>query len=308
MLDTLPTFIAVAKTASFTKAARQLHVSTAAISKTILRLERELGIAVFYRTTRTVSLTEAGQNLLESAQRIIAEQENIIATIARSKIEPSGTLTVAMPASLGAQGRGRYSLTRACVAFAQKYPLISMRTVLSDDRVDLVREQMDVAVRISPLEDTSLKIHIISPCPFVLVAARPYLRRMGTPIRVTDLKTHTGLAYQNQAQPNVLRYQDAGGRTANIHIPCGFASNNGDQLITATLAGMGIALLPRLFIEDDLATGRLVHILPDLKILPDRYLALYMPHEGTQPAKTQAFVDFMVSWFAACPGQTTAPP
>jgi DNA-binding transcriptional LysR family regulator len=306
MLDTLPSFLAVAETASFTKGAQRLHVSTAAISKAIGKLERELGTAVFHRTTRAVSLTEAGQTLFESAQRIVAERDLIEDRIRGARETPNGNLSVTFPVSLGAHGRGRYSLTRASIAFAQKYPDISMTTTLSDAKLDIVREHIDVAVRVAPLEDTSLKVRIISPCPFVLVASPAYLTRAGTPVRAGDLKAHGWLAYQNHVQPGAIRYQGTGLKTEALNIPCRFATNNGDQLITAALAGLGIALLPRLFIEDDIRTGRLVHIMQDIRSLPERYLALYYPDNGPPPAKTRAFIDFMVEWFAACNDQARA--
>lgn len=301
MLDDLPIFVAVAKTASFTAAARQFGLSTAAVSKIIARLEDGLSAPLFTRTTRAVALTDAGQTLLLHAEQVLAAGESLKSAMSRSQETPSGPLRIAMPVSLGSQGRGRYSLTRAVVAFAQKYTEIQLDACLSDEPTDLVRERTDVAVRIAPLVDSSHKVHIISACPMVLVASPAYLDAAGhRPTRISDLRTHKWLAYGNHDRPGSLKYLDPNGKPASLQLPPAFVTNNGDQLVTAALAGLGIALLPKLFITDDLASSRLIPVLPDLNIVPVRYLSLHFPAANSQNVKVRVFIDFMVEWFKSC--------
>jgi DNA-binding transcriptional LysR family regulator len=302
MLDQLPIFLAVARTASFTAAARQTGLTVAAISKAIAKLERDVGVSLFLRTTRAVNLTQAGETLFTAAKKLEQDERDLRQALLPDISQPKGRLRVAMPVSLGSQGRGRYSLTRAMVAFAQAFPAITLETILSDAQTDPVRERLDVAVRIAPLTDSSTKTKVISPCPLVLVASPDYLKRTGsTPTKPNDLKQHKWLAYQNLDRPGTFTYLDANRRPVNLDLTYTFASNNGDQLLIATLAGLGIAALPRLFLEDDLSTGRLVQILPDLILAPELYLALYfLPSVMETPPATRVFIDFMVDWFKEC--------
>jgi DNA-binding transcriptional LysR family regulator len=289
-LESIRVFLAVVEQQSFAGAARQLGLTPASVTRTIAALEDRLGVQLLVRTTRQVSLTSAGavyaarvaplaEGLAEAAQET-REAQGIT----------SGLIRISAPVALGMR-----VLPAVLSQFATLYPQTHVALNLSDSFVDIVEEDYDLAIRISgPPEDKSTIWRKISPVPRVLVAAPDYLTARGTPVDPGELAGHACLGYRAHAREEV--WELSRGPSRRSHRATGrFSANNGDVLARLAVNGEGIALLPRLFVEEDLAAGRLVEILPDWSA-PEIWLTLYYPPYERLPLKVATFSDFFETY------------
>jgi DNA-binding transcriptional LysR family regulator len=293
-LADVPVFLSVARNGSFTGAAKELGLTTSAISKRIGGLEERLRVKLFNRTTRKVSLSEEGGLFYEYAERIaeqVAEAEEMVSDVLK---KPAGVLRLAMPVSFGLA-----VLNEAVTAFASEFPDIMIHAHQDDSPTDLVEGRFDVAIRIGRLSDSSYKAKKLADVDLALCASPQYLRENGTPANPDELKHHKFLAYQNHIRPKAWIYKDPRGQNGSVAIPCSFTSNNGDILLQAAKDGIGIVLLPTFLTSKAFADGDLVQLFADYQSLPERGVyALYAPSPKTSP-KIRAFLDFMGMWFEA---------
>lgn len=280
-------FVQVMESGSFTAAADTLDVSKSAVSKAVSRLEDRLGVRLINRTTRKLSLTEAGEGFLDRASRALADLADAEAEVTEHADQPRGRLRVTAPSYYGAA-----ILTPRLGEFRERYPQIQLELELSNRFVDLVAERMDVAVRMSAPRDSSLVMRSLGRIPMVAAASPDYLERRGRPESPEDLGGHDCLVYSLQDRPRdwVFGSSEAGTRT--IAVTGCFQSNDDHALRQAALEGFGVLRMPKLFLADELASGRLVQLFDD-RAMPPVTLAAVYPSRQDLPAKVRAFVDFL---------------
>lgn len=284
-LKTLPLFLAVAEDRSFTGAARRLGMSPSATGKAIARLEEQLGVALFQRTTRSVRLTEAGELLFERAHAIRETWREAEALLVATKVQPTGCLRMTIPAI------GHRLIVPYLAGFLARYPGLSIDIDQNDHFVDLTEATMDLAIRSGELQDSSYRSRKLTDFRFWLCASPAYLARHGTPQSVTDLQHHTHIRF---------RYPDSAGfqpwRLSGLKEPSlaqiALASTNMEGVLSATLQGLGIAQMPDFLVKEDLEAGRLVSLLQ--QDAPTGHFWLIWPDRLHRLPKIRAFVDYIV--------------
>ncbi len=290
-------FTRVAETGSFSAAARDLGLSKSAVSKRVAALENRLGARLINRTTRRLSLTEVGAAFYERAVRILAEMEEAEQAISRLHGEPRGTLRVNMPMSFGIG-----HVAPALADFMARYPDLRVAMELTDRRVDLIEEGVDLAIRIAELPDSSFVARRLAPARRVVCASPDYWQRRGRPRHPTDLADHSCLIYTYLSALSAQREWRFKGPKGpvSVHVSGCLEANNGDALRDAALAGLGVYLAPTFIVGDDLWAGRLEEVLSDYE---DSRLSVYAvyPHRQHLSAKVRAFVDFLVERFGPEP-------
>ncbi|MBS1120089.1 MAG: transcriptional regulator, LysR family [Deltaproteobacteria bacterium] len=248
-------FVAVARTLSFRQAARQLGVTPAAVSKAVTRLEAGLGVTLFARTSRRVELTPEGAVFFDRCREAVAQLEAGRALVDQARTLPSGRVDISVPFLLGAV------VVRALAPFADRYPLLDLRLHLTDRKVALVGEQIDVAIRIGTVEDASVVARHLGTPSWVTVAAPSYLARHGTPRSIEDVATHRCLMFATPSgRPAPWCFATERGKQA-IAVTGPLQIDQGERLVDAARAGIGIAQVFHFMVADDLAAGRLVAVL-----------------------------------------------
>ncbi len=281
------TFAKVAETGSFVAAAQELGVSQATVSKAIGRLEQKLGATLFHRTSRRLSLSEGGRAALDEAAQLLAAGEALEATALAQSARPRGTVRMTAPMSFGIAHLGAM-----LPDFFDLYPEITLDLTLSDSFIDIVEAGIDVALRISDLEDSSLMARRLAPVRILLVGAPAYFERRGRPRHPKDLVDHTGLVYTNGRAKGVWRFTHPTEGQYAVTVPSPLRVNNADVLGPALVGGAGLAMQPDFLAWDDLSAGRLEHALPEWEG-PDLALYLVTPPGTTRPARVVALMDFM---------------
>ena len=289
-LESIRVFLAVAEQQSFAGAARQLGLTPASVTRTIAALEDRLGVQLLVRTTRQVSLTSAGAVY---AARVAPLSQGVAeAADATREAEgiTSGLIRISAPMSLGLK-----VLPAVLSQFTTLHPQTHVALSLSDSFVDIVEEDYDLAIRISgPPGDKSTIWRKICKVPRVLVAAPEYLTAMGAPQTPDGLSNLACLSYRADAREEV--WELSNGASHRSHRAGGpFSANNSDVLARLVLNGEGITLLPRFIVEDDLAAGHLVEVLPDWSV-PELWLTLYYPPYDRLPLRVATFSDFFETY------------
>ena len=299
MLDRLTgmeVFAKVSAAGSFSAAGRALGLSQTMVTKHIAALEARLGVKLLHRTTRRLSLTEAGQLYLDSAERILADVEAADGAVAADRFEPRGQLRLNAPVSFGSR-----QIAPMLSAFTRQHPQVTIELGLIDRYVNLAEEGWDLAIRIGSLSDSSLVARRIAPCRTVVCAAPSYLATHGTPRAAAELSHHNCLSYTLTQRSNAGRWMF--GQKAEIAVPVSgnLRANNGDALRAAAIAGQGIIYQPTFIVADDLRAGTLVKLPLDqpTELLGGIY-AVYLP-DRNPAAKVRAFIDFVAEHFAPEP-------
>ena len=284
-LEAWATFATVADHSSFSAAATAMGVSKATVSKAVARLEASLGQSLFHRTSRRLTLTEAGKPLAERAQRMLAEAVAAEEAAHDAASAPAGRLRVAAPMTFGVT-----HIAPLIAEFLAQHPAIEIELALSDARVDIVAEGFDVALRIADLPDSSLRARRLRGIRAYLVAAPAYLDRHGTPLHPGELGDHRLFGYTNA--PGPWRFRGPGGAEVGGRATGPLSANSGDALLPALIAGLGIARLPDFIIGAALADGRLTEILPEWRPAPVG-LHLLTPPSPLRPARVEALIAFL---------------
>ena len=294
-LTDIAIFVKVVELASFTAAAEALDMSQPVVSKALTRLEEKLGARLLNRTTRRLSLTEAGSELYSRSVRALAEIENAELEVARFQTEPRGLLRVSAPMSFSILHLGP-----ALQGFLTRYPGVTLELSLDDRQVDLVEEGLDVAVRIGRLQDSNLIARKIAPCRQVLCASPAYLAQRGEPERPEDLLAHTCVLYSLLSTPREWRLVGPDGELHTVPINGSMQSNNGLVNRAVALAGGGIVLLQTFYLGEQLRTGTLKPVLCKFKPQELAVYAVYPERRNLMP-KVRAFVDFLATTFGPQP-------
>jgi len=294
-LTDIAIFVKVVELSSFTAAAEALESSQPVVSKAVTRLEEKLGARLLNRTTRRLSLTEAGSELYRRSVRALQEIENAELEVARFQTEPRGTLRVAAPMSFSILHLGPVIQT-----FLERFPGVTVELNMDDRQVDLVEEGYDVAIRIGRLQDSNLVARKITPCRQVMCASPAYLAKHGTPERPEDLLEHNCIVYSFLATPREWRLLDAQGETHAVPVNGTLHSNNGLVNRAAAIEGAGIVLLPTFYIGDEVRSGALKPVLCNFKPQDLSVYAVYPERRNLTP-KVRAFVDFLAATFGPTP-------
>lgn len=278
-------FAAVVEHRSFSAAAAQIGVNKATVSKAIARLEARLGQSLFHRTSRRLTLTEAGKPLAEHARRLLAD------AIAAEEAARDGGKTLAGRIRVAAPlGFGVANVAPLIAAFLRDHPAIDIDLHLSDARTDLVADGIDVGLRIGDLPDSSLRARRLGDIRTHLAAAPAYLAEHGTPAHPTDLTRHRLLGYSNA--PGPWRFRRSDGEETSVAAAGPLTANSGEALLPALLAGLGIARQPGFIIGAHLDSGALVELLPDWPV-PPVGLHLLTPPGKLRPARVEALIAFL---------------
>jgi DNA-binding transcriptional LysR family regulator len=289
-LQSITTFIAVARAQSFAEAARRLRLSTTAVSRHVAELEQALGTTLLRRTTRSVTLTEAGARYLPRAEAVLQELDSLNAEIGASDRVPRGRLRISAP-----PGIGHDWIVPLVTDFLIAYPQIDLELDLSERMVDLVAEGFDAAIRSGPLPSSSLIAHRIIEMRYLLCASPDYLDRHGVPASPADLVSHDCLFWSTSAITDVAAWTFVrGGHTQTEPVHCRLRIGNLPALRRAAIAGLGLTMLPQLDVQEDISAGRLVRLLPDYEISSD-VLSLVRPPTPFEPARVRTFVDYVTT-------------
>lgn len=285
----LQAFVHAAELRSFKLAGQQLGLSSSGIGKSMHRLEEQLGVRLFHRTTRSITLTEEGQMFLERSRRILAEMEGAQVDFARSAEAPRGRLKVSLPVA-------NFLFTPIVSAFMREYPEVILELDFNDRIVDVIEDGFDVVLRTGELSDSRLQHKRLGHFEWRLVAAPSYFDRAGKPESATDLAGHTCLRHRFP-QTGKLEPWPLAARYAEMSVPVSLATTMMDSLLILADEGAGIAALPNFLVDRRLADGRLVEILPGC--LDGRVdFSLLWPGSRYLLPKVRAFVDFFAARLA----------
>ena len=288
-LSAIRSFVEIADRGSLTRAAETLDLSRAMVSRHLEGLERWLGARLLHRTTRRVSLSEAGLEALPRLRQMLELAELVQNEAGARRTEPKGKLRVATSLSFAVS-----CLTQAVVEFQGQYPRIELELLTMDRAVDLVSERIDLAVRITNRLDDGVVARRLASCRSVLCAAPAYLARRGRPERAQDLEQHECITHDFGARAQYRLRRS--GRLTTLAVKGGLSGNETAVLRQAALAGAGIAMLPTYFVGDDLAQGRLVRLLPDHEPEPLGIHAVYLSRQH-QPQPLKLLVEFLAERF-----------
>jgi DNA-binding transcriptional LysR family regulator len=293
VLREISVFVRVVERGSFTAAADQLELSKAAVSKYVSRLERKLGARLLNRTTRRLTLTEAGEALYRRADAALAELAAAQAEVFELTGEPRGRLRVTAPVHLG-----ETILAPVFGAFCRRYPQIMLDLDLDNRIVDLVKGRFDLGVRVTSPPSSSLVARRLAEVRSVTCASPDYLARRGRPQTPAALREHDCLSYSLDRTPSEWHFRKRQGRWLDVRVGGRFRCNNDSALIQAALDGLGVLHCPDLFIAGELRAGRLVPLLQDYDT-PVLSLAVVFPTRENLAPKVRVFVNFMAEHFAA---------
>ncbi len=292
-LTSMRAFVRVVDLAGFAAAARTLDLSTAMVSKHVAALERRLGVPLLARTTRRVVPTEAGLRFHAHCVEILRAVDEAEQEVGTQAQEPVGCLRVTAPVEFGQR-----HLAPLLPPLLRQHARLSIYLDLSNRVVDLVEEGLDVAIRIAPALDTSLRGRQVTSSRLLLVAAPAYLRRHGTPTTPEALAQHTTLSFALGAGRHWVLVRDD--ERHAVDLAPRLVSTSSDAVREAALAGAGIAMLPTFLAGDALARGALRVVLPQWDLGTLRIYALH-PNRRTHPARLRVFLDALVARFGADP-------
>jgi DNA-binding transcriptional LysR family regulator len=295
-LTGMQVFVRVVAAGSFSAAARALGLSQTMVTKHIAGLEKRLGVTLLHRTTRRLSLTEAGRRFLESSERILAEIEEAETLAVADKVEPRGTLRLNVPLSFGMR-----EIAPILPRFAGRYKDLTVDMGLSDRFVDLIEERWDLAIRIGRMNDSSLVAKKLAPLRMLVCASPDYLKKHGTPRTVDDLRQHSCLGYTLTAAGSATRWPF--GKDGKISVPVSgpFQADNGDALRLAALDGLGLIYQPSFILADDLRARRLKVVTLDRPCIAMAGVFAVYPADRYPPAKVRACIDFLTEAFRGEP-------
>ena len=288
----LATFSAIVSAGSISKAAARLGCGKSVISRQLAKLEADLGTRLIQRTTRRLTLTEVGEVVLQEAQQIERSLANVEQITGQFQQDVRGRLRVACPRPLGQ----RY-LMPLLTEFMLLHPLVEITLVVEDRITDLIAEQIDVAIRVAHLEDSTLVARKLASNPRVLVAAPGYLARAGTPQTPEDLSQHNCLLFVSGSTVwNEWSFSD-GATSVSISAQGSIRMNDGMALAASACTGAGITVLDRLMVDQELASGALVELLPAYRLNSGPSIYAVYPARKWLARKTTAFVAFLQEKF-----------
>ena len=275
-------FTAVAESSNFTQAAKKLLISTAQVSRQVSELEQRLNTKLFYRTTRKVTLTEEGQLFYQQCRGILDGLESAERSLTNLQLTPQGKIKISAPVTYGER-----HVIPLINQFLIQYPQVEIQVQLSNQRIDLIEEGYDLAIRLGQLDDSSLIAKRISSRQHFLCASPSYIEQHGAPNDIDDLKDHNCLLGSADFWTFKDKQVDKKARVSG-NLRC----NSGLGLVDAALKGIGIVQLPEYYVSEDLESGELVEVLSDYRDDKEGIWALY-PQNRNLSSKVRLLVDFL---------------
>jgi len=289
VMSSMAVFRRVVEAKNFSAVARETNMSQSTVSKHIAALEERLGAKLLNRSTRSLKLTEAGKEYYHHCVRILNDFQEAEASIGKGKIKPTGTLRISTSAAFG-----RTCLLPYLDEFFNAYPDINIDLLFDDDYVDLVKQGIDLAIRIGPLADSSLIARKIGTSPRVVVASTEYLVKHGRPKKPTDLIKHNCLFYSLQKAPDLWYFNSAQEGDESVRVSGRLKASSPDAICDATMEGLGISILCEWFARKYIRNGRLNVILQNYHPTAYDINAIY-PERKFVPQKVKSMIEFLIS-------------
>ncbi len=283
----IDTFVVVVETSSFSKAALQLGVSKAHVSRQISRLEERLGTRLLNRTTRQVALTRSGQGFYQRCRDLMAGLDDAEQAVMDMQESPRGLIRLTAAGLFGEK-----YVADAAIAFMRQYPAVQIELDLSSRVIDLIHEGYDLAIRAGVLRDSSLVARRIAMRRLVTAATPTYFSTRPPPQTLGDLKKHNCLV----GSLPTWHYRDANGQHIDLRVYGNWHSNNGHALVNAAVQNVGVVQLPEFYLQPYLNSGELVETLTAFEPTDNGIWAVY-PANRHLSAKVRLFIDFLVEWF-----------
>jgi DNA-binding transcriptional LysR family regulator len=303
----LQAYVAFAESArhgNFATAARELGLSASAVAKSVARLEDDLGLRLFHRTTRRVALTSEGQDLYVRCRRVIDEIDAMRGEAENARGEPSGTLRLDAPLTLG-----RSLVVPVLAQLARRYPRLALEVSYSDRQVDVIDGGLDAVIRIGQLPDSSLVAWPIGQQVLIVCAAPDYLKTHGTPATPAELSNHRCLAYRlpSTGRPRPWQFRE-GDRNTERTPEAAIAMNDGEALVAAAVEGMGLVQAPHYMVAAAMRSGSVVEVLDRFRPKPLPISLVYPSHRRVPPRVRALMEAFTPTRVAAALGPLDATP
>lgn len=277
---------------SFTRAAEQLELPRASATQIIKQLEAHLGVRLLQRTTRQVTPTLDGSAYYQRCLAILTDVDDTEAYFSQAARHPKGKLKIDMPISLG-----RQIVIPALPVFCERYPLIELDISMEDRQIDIVREGVDCVLRAGELRDSSLVVRRLKALEQASCASPSYLAKYGIPQTLEALAAHRAVNYVSSSTGRIMPFEFmVDGQLKTLELASALTINNAEGYVTACVAGFGLAQIPRYNIEEQLADGRLVELLPQYPP-PGFPLAVLYPHHRHLSPRLRVFVDWLAELF-----------
>jgi len=296
MLDRITSmrvFVRATSAGSLSAAARHQGMSPAMATKHVDALEARLGVKLFHRSTRRLTLTEAGNRYLEACQRILSDIDETEAGIASQRIEATGLLRLNVPLTFGI-----HYIAPLLFGFSHRHPAVKVELGLTDSQVDLIDGGWDMAVRIGRLGDSSLQARKLGDVPLVLCAAPAYLDARGVPRRVADLAQHNCLTYSLSTTTSAQEWAFGRNGDVRIKVDGDLLANNGEALLAAAVQGQGLIYQPLFIAVEAVRRGELVVLEMDHPTLSIDGIYILYPPDRRPPAKVRVMIDFLAEAFS----------
>ncbi len=288
-LNDIKVFCRVVETGSFTAAAKQLGSPNSSVSRRVSRLEKDVGVRLLHRTTRKLSLTDLGEMYYERSMRVLAELEDAENQLAASQRTPRGRVRLLVPVEHG--------MSMAIVnEFLREFPEIRVDMLFSSHELNIIQEGFDASIHVGPVTNMSVVAHTLMNSPFQLVASPGYVERVGAPKRIEELSEHECLIFGPSSSNASWRLMRAGNQEVQVPVRGRLAVNHMQAIRDAALAGLGIALLPKIVCRGDLAQGALVSVLPQVTA-PAIPISITYPAGRFLPPSVRAFVEYARNFF-----------
>lgn len=281
-------FVKVVECGSFARAAEHLHLARSAVSRRVSELEAHLGANLIRRSTRNLSVTETGEAFFERARQLLQEFDELESETVSGHRGTSGHIRLAAPLSFT-----MHHLQPVLAQFRERFPEVTLEINLGDRRVDLVGESFDFALRIGAEIEPSLVAKRLCTIRHAVAASPAYVQRHGCPARPQDLASHAILGYANLRKPNIWTFRSDGGESlVDVRVSPTVLCDNGELLLTCARRGEGIVCEPTFLLQEDIASGRLVQLLPQWHWPPMHAYLVYPAHRRV-PARVRLLMDLI---------------
>ncbi len=285
-LKRIGVFTRVVETKSFSEAARQLGVAKSAVSKQIAQLEKEVGVRLLNRTTRSLSLTEAGEIFYRHSADIVSRTEVALSELREYQNQPTGTLRISCPVDFGTQ-----HLVPVIKQVRALYPLLKIDLLLEDRVINMVEDGVDLAIRIGWLQESNLVAKKICETPVIVFASPEYLAQKGIPNTPQDLQQHDWVSLSLFSSPLTWQFEH-NGQKQSVQMHSQLKTNSVAAILALVKSGQGISALSKFVMQDDIDQGLLQPLLTDYQLEPSGVYAVY-PHREHVPPKVRIFIDFL---------------
>ena len=286
-LEDLKTFCVIGESLSYSRASEVLGMQKPMLSKLVKKLEAELGVKLFERSTRRVRITDAGKALLNRGRVLVEESQKMVDEIKGLKQEVRGELKIGAPTDLGI-----LLCKEVLPHFSKKYPEIKIALSLSYDYSDLFAEEIDIALRVGFKGDSQLIATKVGESKRGLFASSAYLKKNGIPANPDDLKKHSMLGFKSFHREEVSWTLTKGNKKVEVFFDGKLCVENFQALSEAAIAGLGIVLLPEMFFQKPIREGKLIRVLPEWELPIGEIMAVY-PSRDLKPAKLTAFLEVL---------------